>query len=240
MSLDGLSLYTPRRDLTFARYAFLLAKTGNQKEAIKNYQLVVDLFPNTTGWTISKRALQEKKALIEPTAARLTDLYLKVQMIPDEQGVVRKRYSDYRDEAVLALGGHRFPESFELLEKMANEAERNRELAGVTVSLAELGDKRALPLLHAIERENDQLAKIYAASALHEMGDDSWVGSFITFFGTQDTAFQLEWADELLRKACGGGPNERADWKTKPVEFARRWSEWIANQKDKTPAAAAR
>jgi tetratricopeptide (TPR) repeat protein len=215
-----LSLYHPNADLQLVRYGFLLAKVGREAEAIASYQRAVDLHPGTVADEIARRELTRRQCLIEPTAERITKLYLA------PTGDVAM--ADF-ESAIFALAGHRFPESFAILSGRLETAavwERNR----LVPALGELGDPAALPLLREIVRDGESVATCaHALLALHKLGDHGEIVPYLEALkrDVEASSFELPWLHRILCEIHPDGPADEPDFDTEVGAFVDTWLTWL-------------
>jgi tetratricopeptide (TPR) repeat protein len=167
VSCADLSLYSLAEDVMYVRLAALLAATGDRDAACEAYQRVVDLYPRAPASVLARRALADLGALIEPTAARVLVLYAE-----------RTDNRVERSHGLIALGAHRFPESYDLLirrlrvpspSRTVNDGAREFwifDRARLVAALGELGDPRAIPALREFaSRESTWRGHVDAAIA---------------------------------------------------------------------------
>lgn len=226
-----------RPDLTISRYAFLLEKNGETDESARYYQLVVDLFPGTSGAALARRALVNSGALVEPTAARIDSIYLADDAANAGAQTGSIKRAQYQKQALFALARHRFPESFEILSSRLVTGSNSKRYR-VLPALAELGDPRAVAIIgRLMEKENDIALSIHGAAALHQLGNDVGVQILLQRLGQSESPEFLDWTDRVLRGVYKGGPADKSAWEGNPAAFSRTWASWIKQQTVTTVAA---
>lgn len=127
------------KSLYYLRLAYLTEKAAHRPMAPVEYQLLVDLFPKTESAAIARRRLLNRKMLAQPTADR------------------SRTYLDDRDLdgfAVKAIRTHRFQNGVDLLCEGLVRGDIMVQGA-CAKALAEIGDRRAVPVLRKVAAGND-------------------------------------------------------------------------------------
>ncbi len=198
---------------------FLHERVGQWTEARSRYLRLIDLHPGTPDAAVATARLQLHGAFEPPSSERL-----RTYMVDP----------NYREDAIAALGMHRFADSYEwLLHFMPPVGDG--DFRAVCSGLGDLGDRRAITVLQGSIDGKDAVDLRAVLWALLRLGDVTHASRILRNISQQADGLS-DSLDAELTRAFGGGPDVSSST-TRGVDDRRTasmWAEWIESRASST------